>query len=134
MKTKHYLIGLIIVMANVSVFAQNDSNMTNLSCIPTPNLTVNYLKLSLINANYVENGIRGELYVDKSNNQLFIVKNIEKNQNITWQGTHQITYTYASNGNLCTKVTCSGVPNDCKGEIRIDDNGKIIGGKITIIH
>lgn len=130
MKTKHYLIGLVVTLiANLSMFAQNNVNKTNI--VSVPKLTVNYSKLTLVDTNHMENGMIGELYKDGSNNELFIVKSIEKNQVITWKGTKHITYD--PDGSY-SKITCEGIPLDCKGEIIKNDNDDIIGGKITIIH
>ncbi|NSW46359.1 MAG: hypothetical protein HPY79_11150 [Bacteroidales bacterium] len=133
MKTNFFLIGIFILASNVNLFSQkpiNNSNIVNVS-----KLTINYSNLRLVNANYVEDGKKGELYIDKANNQLFIVKEIEKNQIITWKGTKRIDYTYNSDGTVdYDKITCEGIPKDCKGEIIKNDNGDIIGGKITIYH
>lgn len=130
---KTTLILSFILILNTNLFSQGTVTKENI--VNVPKLTINYSKLTLINPNYSENGTRGELYVDKANNQLFIVKEIEKNQVISWKGTKSITYTYNSDGTSnYDKITCEGIPKDCKGEIIKDNNGNIIGGKITIIQ
>lgn len=127
-----FLTTISVLIMGLKLYSQQPVN--NVKFVNAPNLKVNYLNLALVNPNYVENGIKGELYIDKANNQLFIVKEIIKDK-IKWNGTHHITYTYNEDGSVnYSKITCEGTPSDCKGEVITNDNGDIIGGKITIIH
>lgn len=129
MKTKLFLLGAFILAFYMNLYSQNVNSISK--GVIVPNLTVNYLKLKLVDSNYVENGIKGELWVDIANNQLFVVKEITKDNVISWKGTAHIEYD--SNENYYS-ITCSGSPKNCKGEIITDNNGSIIGGKIIVMH